>query len=115
MQDRISLGVFALPCSGLLGLISVLLPGVFINPSVDPEGFARASASIGVGNMLGIVSLVLWLVGIQSLYSFLGGDAGRQVGTSCFGLLFCRNRAFLATGRNLSLRCTCRGSSLLER
>src|SRR3989442_15662771 len=71
MQSWFRLGVFALPCSGLLGTISVLLPGVFINPSVDPEGFAQASGSIGVGNMLGIVALVLWLGGIQALYSFL--------------------------------------------
>src|SRR2546427_8925147 len=73
MQSWFRLGVFALPCSGLLGTISVLLPGVFINPSVDPEGFAQASGSIGAGNMLGIVALVLWLVGIQALYSFLAG------------------------------------------
>src|SRR3989449_7891009 len=73
MQSWFRLGVFALPCSGLLGTISVLLPGVFINPSVDPEGFAQASGSIGIGNMLGIVALVLWLVGIQALYSFLAG------------------------------------------
>jgi hypothetical protein len=73
VQSWIRLGVFALPCSGLLGTISILLPGVFINPSADPEGFAQASGSIGVGNMLGIVALVLWLVGIQALYSFLAG------------------------------------------
>src|SRR2546428_4559452 len=73
MQSWIRLGMFALPCSGLLGTISVLLPGVFINPSVDPEGFAQASGSIGAGNMLGIVALVLWLVGIQALYAFLAG------------------------------------------
>jgi len=65
--------MFALPCSGLLGTISILLPGVFIDPSVDPRGFAEASGSIGLGNMLGIVALVLWLVGIQALYSFLAG------------------------------------------
>src|SRR2546426_10737659 len=73
MQSWFRLGVFALPCSGLLGTISVLLPGVFINPSIDPEGFAQASGSIGIGNMLGIVALVLWLVGIQALYAFLAG------------------------------------------
>jgi hypothetical protein len=71
MQSWIRLGIFTLPCSGIIGTISVLLPGVFINPSIDPEGFARASSSIGAGNMLGIVALVLWLVGIQALYSFL--------------------------------------------
>lgn len=73
MQNWVRLGMFALPCSGLLGTISVLLPGVFINPSVDAEGFAQASGSIGLGNMLGIVALVLWLVGIEALYSFLAG------------------------------------------
>src|SRR5256886_16035511 len=73
MQSWIRLGMFALPCSGLLGTISILLPGVFIDPSVDPRGFAEASGSIGLGNMLGIVALVLWLVGIQALYSFLAG------------------------------------------
>ena len=71
MQSWVRLGMFALPCSGLLGTISILLPGVFIDPSVDPRGFAQASGSIGLGNMLGIVALVLWLVGIQALYSFL--------------------------------------------
>ncbi len=71
MQSWVRLGMFGLPCSGLLGTISVLLPGVFIDPSVDPRGFAEASGSIGLGNMLGIVALVLWLVGIQALYSFL--------------------------------------------
>src|SRR2546422_7458845 len=81
MQSWFRLGVFALPCSGLLGTISVLLPGVFINPSVDPEGFAQASGSIGIGNMLGIVALVLWLVGIQALYAFL---AGVSVGRGAF-------------------------------
>jgi len=73
MQSWVRLGMFALPCSGLLGTISILLPGVFIDPSVDPRGFAEASGSIGLGNMLGIVALVLWLVGIQALYSFLAG------------------------------------------
>src|SRR5712664_1325015 len=71
MQSWVRLGMFGLPCSGLLGTISVLLPGVFIDPSVDPRGFAEASGSIGLGNMLGIVALVSWLVGIQALYSFL--------------------------------------------
>ena len=73
MQSWVRLGMFALPCSGLLGTISVLLPRVFIDPSVDPRGFAEASGSIGLGNMLGIGALVLWLVGIQALYSLLSG------------------------------------------
>lgn len=75
MQRRIRIGILALPASGLLGTISVLPPGVFINPSVDPEGFAQASGTNGLGNMIGIVSLVLLLVGVQALYSLLAGTS----------------------------------------
>ena len=71
MQNRIRTGILALPASGLLATISVFPPGVFINPAVDPEGFAQASGTNGLGNMIGIVSLVLLLVGVQALYSFL--------------------------------------------
>ncbi len=53
----------------------MLLPGVFINPAVDPQGFAQASGTNSLGNMLGIVSLVLLLVGVQALYSLLVGTS----------------------------------------
>jgi hypothetical protein len=79
MQNRVRLGILALPTSGLVGIVSILPPGVFINPSVDPTGFAQASSTVGLGNMIGIVSLVLLLVGIQSLYSILvDGSASRS-------------------------------------
>ncbi len=78
MQNRVRLGILAIPSSGVLGIVSVLPPGVFINPAVDPVGFARASSMVGLGNMIGIVSLVLLLVGVQSLYSTLAdGSAGK--------------------------------------
>jgi len=78
MQNRVRLGILGLPSSGAVGIVSVLPPGVFINPAVDPAGFAQASSTIGLGNMIGIVSLVLLLVGAQSLYSILvDGSAGR--------------------------------------
>ncbi len=78
MQNRVRLGILALPSSGVLGIVSVLPPGVFINPAADPLGFAQASGMVGLGNMIGIVSLVLLLVGVQSLYSILAdGSAGR--------------------------------------
>src|SRR2546427_9381657 len=115
MQSWFRLGVFALPCSGLLGTISVLLPGVFINPSVDPEGFAQASGSIGIGNMLGIVALVLWLVGIQALYAFLAGvHVGRW---ELVALLFSFGRVgfFLPFGGDFGFACTRLGSALLDR
>ncbi len=78
MQNRIRLGILALPASGLVGLFSVLPPGVFINPAVDPAGFAQASSTIGLGNMIGIVSLVLLLVGVQSLYSILVDESASR-------------------------------------
>src|SRR2546427_3583507 len=78
MQKRVRLGILALPSSGVAGIVSVLPPGVFINPAVDPLGFAQASGMVGLGNMIGIVSLVLLLVGVQPLYSILvDGSAGR--------------------------------------
>src|SRR3989441_1525103 len=78
MQNRVRVGILALPSSGVVGIVSVLPPGVFINPAMDPVGFARASGMVGLGNMIGIVSLVLLLVGVQSLYSILtDGSAGR--------------------------------------
>ncbi len=75
VPGRIRLGIFALPVSGLLSTVASLAPGVFINPSVDPAGFAQASVWIGVGNLVGIVGVVLLLVGIHALYSFLMGTA----------------------------------------
>src|SRR2546426_10511293 len=71
MKDRVRLGIWALPLSGLLSTIAALVPGVGIDPAVDPDGFARASSNIGLGNMLGIPSAALLLIGILALYMFL--------------------------------------------
>ena len=73
MQDRIRWGIWALPLSGLLSTIAALVPGVGIDPAVDPEGFARASSNIGLSNLLGIPSVALLLIGIVALYLFLAG------------------------------------------
>src|SRR6267143_4180755 len=73
MQDRIRWGIWALPLSGLLSTIAALVPGVGIDPAVDPEGFARASSNIGLGNILGIPSSALLLIGVLALYLFLAG------------------------------------------
>src|SRR2546426_1150127 len=61
MQNRIRWGIWGLPLSGLLSTIAALVPGVGIDPAVDPEGFARASSNIGLGNMLAIPSAVFLL------------------------------------------------------
>src|SRR3989442_4752885 len=65
--------MWALPLSGLLSTIAAIVPGVGIDPAVDPEGFARASSNIGLSNLLGIPSVALLLVGILALYLFLAG------------------------------------------
>jgi hypothetical protein len=78
MQNRVRVGILALPISGFVGIVSVLPPGVFINPDMDPAGFAQASGTIGLGNMIGIVSLILLLVGVQSLYSILVNGAASR-------------------------------------
>src|SRR5438132_3647201 len=75
MKDRVRLGIWALPLSGLLSTIAALIPGVGIDPAVDPEGFARASSNIGLSNMLGIPSVALLLIGILALYLFLAGTS----------------------------------------
>jgi len=59
--------------SGLLSTVAALVPGVGIDPTVDPEGFARASSNIGLSNLLGIPSAALLLIGILALYLFLAG------------------------------------------
>ncbi len=95
MQNRIRLGVLALPVSGLLGLVATLIPGVWINPSVDPEGFARASAGTGLGNMLGIPAGVLLLIGVQALYLFLAGTSADRWALGGLLLMFAGMGLFL--------------------
>src|SRR3989442_11718596 len=85
VPDRIRLAILGLLISGLFGMISTLPAGVFINPSTDPEAFARSADSIGLGNLLGIVSLVFLLVGVWALYSVLVNEStGRS---PVYGLL----------------------------
>jgi len=79
MQGRIRLGILALPVSGLLATISTLLPGVFTNPAVDPQGFAQTAGTNALGNMIGIVSLVILLIGLQALYSFLANASSDKL------------------------------------
>ena len=76
--NRIRLAISALPIAGLLGVISILPTGVFINPSTDPQAFARSAESIALGNLIGIVALVFLLIGAWALYTVLGrGSASR--------------------------------------
>jgi hypothetical protein len=71
MQKRVRWGIWALPLSGLLSTIAALIPGVAIDPSTNPDGFAQLSSNVGLSNLLGIPALALLLVGVLMLYLFL--------------------------------------------
>src|SRR5712692_3340077 len=85
IPNRIRLAISGLPIAGLLGVISILPPGVFINPSTDPETFARSTDSIALGNLIGIIALVFLLIGAWALYSFL--EKGSVSRSRVYGLL----------------------------
>ena len=69
--NRIRLGVLTFPLSGLVALLGALTPGIGINPTTDPAGFAQASYFVGLVNLVGVVGLALQLYGLQALYLFL--------------------------------------------
>ena len=69
--NRARIGALALPISGLVAASAALVPGIVINPPVDPVGFAQAANYVGLANLVGIVSLVFLLFGFQALHSFL--------------------------------------------
>ena len=54
MQNWIRQGILALPASGLIAIVASLIPGAWIDRSVDPGGLARASANVALANMIGI-------------------------------------------------------------
>jgi len=69
--NRTRIGVLAFPISGLVAASAALVPGIGINPAVDPAGFAQAANYVGLANLVGIVSLVFLLFGFQALRAFL--------------------------------------------
>ena len=73
--NRIRLAVFVFPISGLIAALGALVPGIGIDPSSDPAGFARAANLVGIANLAGLVSIVLLLFGFQALYAFLAGSS----------------------------------------
>jgi hypothetical protein len=68
-------GVLIFPVAGFLFVLTSFVPGIDINPSTDPAGFARASDLVGMANLVGLVGLVLLLFGFHSLYSILAHTA----------------------------------------
>ncbi len=68
-------GVLVFPITGLVAALGALVPGININPSTDPAGFARAANLVGLANLAGLVAVVLLLFGFQALYAFLAGSS----------------------------------------
>ena len=69
--NRIRIGVLTFPLVGLVALIGALTPGIGINPTSDPAGFAQTANTVGLVNLAGLIALVLQLYGFQALYVFL--------------------------------------------
>jgi hypothetical protein len=88
MQNWVRHGILALPFSGLLATLSSLVPGAWTDPSVDPGGFARASANIALANMIGIPVAILLPIGTLALYSFTTGTAADRWALGALLLLF---------------------------
>ena len=69
--NRTRIVILAFPISGAVAASVALVPGIGINPAVDPAGFAQAANYVGLANLVGIVSLVFLLFGFQALSAFL--------------------------------------------
>lgn len=76
--SRIRLGLTSLFIAGILYVANVTLRGEFINPSLDPAGFAAsASSAVFVAAwLIAIVSGVLVLPGWLALYAYLAHSRG---------------------------------------
>jgi hypothetical protein len=88
MRDRFRQGILALPVAGLLATVSGLIPGAWTDPSVDPSGFAKASANVALANMIGIPIAILLPIGTLALYLFMAGTAADRLTLSALLLLF---------------------------
>lgn len=69
--NRTRIGALGFPISGLVAASAALVPGIGVNPAVDPAGFAQAANYVGLANLAGLVSLVLLLFSFQALHAFL--------------------------------------------
>ena len=88
MQAWIRHGILALPASGLLAIVTSLIPGAWIDPSVDPGGFARASTNVALANMIGIPAAILLPIGTLALYLSLAGTPAEKWALGALLLLF---------------------------
>ena len=95
MHGRIRWGIWAIPLSGLLSTIAALIPGVGIDPSTNPDGFAQLSSNVGLSNLLGIPALALLLVGVLILYLFLARTSVDGLAFAGFVLIMIGSVLFL--------------------
>jgi hypothetical protein len=75
---RIRIGVVAFPISGIVGAGAAFVPGIGINPALDPAGFANEANYVGLANLVGILGLVFLLFGFQALRSFFETSSVNQ-------------------------------------
>jgi hypothetical protein len=69
--NRTRIGALSFPIAGVVAASAALVPGIGINPAVDPAGFAQAANYVGLANLVAIVSLVFLMFGFQALRAFL--------------------------------------------
>jgi len=81
-------GILAFPASGLLAIVTSLIPGAWIDPSVDPGGFARAAGNVALANMIGIPAAILLPIGTLALYLSLVGTSAERWALGALLLLF---------------------------
>lgn len=76
VTNRIRLGILGLPLVTILQLISVFLWGDFIDPAVDPEGYAEQVSSTrwAWGDFLSSVGVFFAIFGFVSLYAYLASS-----------------------------------------
>jgi hypothetical protein len=88
MQNWIREGILAFPASGLLAVVSSLIPGAWTDPSVDPGGFSRAAGNVALANMIGIPTAILLPIGALALYLSLVGTPAENWALGALLLLF---------------------------
>jgi hypothetical protein len=74
----IRLGVLAFPIAGLVDALGALVPGIGINPTIDPAGFAQTANLLGLVNLAGLLTLLLLLYGFQALNAILANAPARR-------------------------------------
>jgi hypothetical protein len=70
-RSFVHIGILAIPVSGLIISLSSLVPGLDINPAIDPDGFARVATTVSLANLAGLVAGVILLLGFLALREYM--------------------------------------------